>query len=416
MSAVLHKWIENLGIDTHIKIPILNSIEMDWGVEKTQSYPYLLMPNSIKYFYENGDYMDDIAFFNYSLDSLYRKGFISEPLQMPYNLKQPREPYKNHVSEGYYSDIKVVNTKFFSIYNLIKFIIKLLFCIVLLSVFLLFLILPFWISETKAIGFVVSILISLFFLGMFLEVLLSEHWDIKKLYIKKSMFIRYSDFEKDEIQNAFNLEYKTQMSEYNQLKKNWKKSQIIYKNHKKLIADNIHQILNNIWRDKANTTIKCNRTNTPQKRGKTEDLLFGKLIKVFPKYVKIDMQLSSFYPDIVLNINDTYFIDIEIDEPYDLIDRKEIHFLGCNDDKRDDFFTANNWFVLRFSEIQIIDYLQECINLITKLIQFILDEEQHLDFYSSIEYKKITHLKWTKEEARELALLKIRENNYILYD
>jgi len=181
---------------------------------------------------------------------------------------------------------------------------------------------------------------------------------------------------------------------------------------KKLIVDNIFFILNNFWRSKISALHKCNRADIRQKKGKSEDLLFIELFNLYPDFIKIDMQLSGYYPDIVLNICDIVFIDIEIDEPYDLINKNELHYIGCNDEKRDEYFTNNNWFVLRFSERQILNNLVDCIALIKKLVDFIIGKSEYLDFTESDEKEGIIHIKWSKEEARMMKILNQREKEY----
>lgn len=99
----------------------------------------------------------------------------------------------------------------------------------------------------------------------------------------------------------------------------------------------------------------------------------------------------EYYPDIaiidkVLGIA----IDIEIDEPYDMINKEPTHFISkvnanekrfknrntfavnqnhkSSDDFRDECITDCNWVVIRFSEEQVVEYPENCCYFIAKVI------------------------------------------------
>jgi hypothetical protein len=104
-------------------------------------------------------------------------------------------------------------------------------------------------------------------------------------------------------------------------------------------------------------------------------------------------------------------IDIEIDEPYTFENgvTKEIHYLldfnGESIDKgRNDTFVANNWFVLRFAESQIKNNLQECLQIVQFLINFIAsnDNKRYLKEFNNLS-TRISKGFWTKENARRMA-------------
>jgi len=102
-------------------------------------------------------------------------------------------------------------------------------------------------------------------------------------------------------------------------------------------------------------------------KGKTEIyFLENYLLPEFKNKIQINTSvggINSYCPDFVYNDGELY-IDIEIDEPYDYVNKKPIHYVGSNDESRNCFFSENNWFVLRFAEKQIQDSPNDCIDFI----------------------------------------------------
>ena len=99
------------------------------------------------------------------------------------------------------------------------------------------------------------------------------------------------------------------------------------------------------------------------------------------------------------------YIDIEIDEPYDIVSRKPIHYLGNGDNLRDRYFIRNGWCVLRFAEQQIKDNAEGVINYVKRILRWLTDENEikfHKDTLDSIN-------RWSYEEATEMSSKNIRE-------
>ena len=156
------------------------------------------------------------------------------------------------------------------------------------------------------------------------------------------------------------------------------------------------------------SSISYNRTQSPPQRGFYENKLFEALMYEFPQYVKVDVEIEGYYPDITLEIDDNIYIDIEIDEPYEFKTKKEIHYIGI-DDNRNKAITDCNWFVLRFAEDQIKYCLEKRVDTIKALVNFIkMPNEENLNQYlattNSIRIKQ-----WTKEEARLMAIQNSRK-------
>ncbi len=81
----------------------------------------------------------------------------------------------------------------------------------------------------------------------------------------------------------------------------------------------------------------------------------------------------KYLPDFIYydNVRQIY-IDIEIDEPYDLQTGLPIHCQG-QDEKRDQFFLSINWCVVRFSEFQVVNDPDGCIKTLESIIQLLED-------------------------------------------
>ena len=146
-----------------------------------------------------------------------------------------------------------------------------------------------------------------------------------------------------------------------------------------------------------------NCVNPPQ-RGASENKLFYELMTEFPSFIKIDKSLGAYFPDLVLCNGCSCPIDIEIDEPYEFRTKKEIHYIGCGDEERNNYFSSNNWFVLRFTENQIKNHITECVDIIKALVHFIEwgDTSKLYEIEETI--MQIQEPRWTKEKSRMLAI------------
>lgn len=101
-------------------------------------------------------------------------------------------------------------------------------------------------------------------------------------------------------------------------------------------------------------------------------------------------------------------IDIEIDEPYDILSRKPIHFIDSSDYLRNLYFIRQGWVVIRFSEEQVIKSTEYCIKYIANILKKITEEEL---FISLLEDFKIEESdRWTYNQAVELAQKNHRED------
>jgi very-short-patch-repair endonuclease len=165
----------------------------------------------------------------------------------------------------------------------------------------------------------------------------------------------------------------------------------------------------------ATKPFSLDENSESKKKGKSEDVFLKTLKKIFKRNIYNDLIIpiqntdKSYSPDFIYwdkEIN--LLIDIELDEPYDLNTGTPIHYFG-KDDRRNEFFLSNGWFIIRFSEEQIIKEPEYCCDFIEKFIDSV---QNHFEFSNKIySNTKITKRKiWTKEEAYKLAYQRIREH------
>ena len=132
---------------------------------------------------------------------------------------------------------------------------------------------------------------------------------------------------------------------------------------------------------KKDSRFKLPRQGRSNQRG-NKDMHFCNLIKnEFPDlltesevHLTIPYYNKPYEPDIVLideNIN--LHIDVEIDESYDGYYRFPTHEQG-KDDRRDLFFTECGWMVIRFTERQVHQQANECLNYIRQVLNSIYDK------------------------------------------
>lgn len=149
--------------------------------------------------------------------------------------------------------------------------------------------------------------------------------------------------------------------------------------------------------------------------GASEPLLVAEIDKLCKKYdglvlldkvaIPIKNREYSFRPDIALcwpqhNI----YVDIEIDEPYDICSHKPTHYIGCSDNLRDKYFIRNGWCVVRYSENQILHHINE----VTLHLEYVLN---WLSRNSKRNYTLFEESRWSYDEAIQMAYSSQREKS-----
>lgn len=131
-----------------------------------------------------------------------------------------------------------------------------------------------------------------------------------------------------------------------------------------------------------------------------KELIFVDMVPKFNSYGSS----NTYNPDFTLICPNTKLhIDIEIDEPYTLVKKTPIHYIGCRDDERNNVFLELNWCVLRFTEKQVIENTLECIKTIKSVYDNIINMSIGYDnFLESVP-------KWSYEESLIMQKNRYRE-------
>lgn len=156
-------------------------------------------------------------------------------------------------------------------------------------------------------------------------------------------------------------------------------------------------------------------------KGVSEDYFSNELQRKLNYEISQDLMLkfpkseNGYFPDITIFDKDVnLFIDIEIDEPYIGGTGEPIHYIGCQDNKRDEYFSECRWVVIRLTEEQVIKHTQISIDFISFVISAILNVESitHLNSNELInsypKLNKFSVTQWTKEEAHKKAFGRYR--------
>jgi len=166
----------------------------------------------------------------------------------------------------------------------------------------------------------------------------------------------------------------------------------------------------------ADTPILEYRTNRFATGGVMEPVLveaLNEISRIEPKIqvllnisVPVNNRTYGYKPDIAIIWREkNIFIDIEIDEPYDIISRTPIHYKGCGDSLRNAYFLDNGWNVIRIAEKQVVDNCTKVVEYI-KLCLCQLAEDVRFKAERNIECVN----RWSYTEAQKWAEGGIRES------
>ncbi len=146
--------------------------------------------------------------------------------------------------------------------------------------------------------------------------------------------------------------------------------------------------------------------------GHSERSFLFHLLQHIPKENILTRQrVGHFFPDFIYTNGKDVYVDIEIDEPYDHKSRQVTHsFDSLDDQNRNEYFLKHNWFVLRFSEKQIVTEPEECCYYLKTMLRVHTNE----DLPSRPSYLRNDKC-WSDEEAIKMMEGNIRQaysNNY----
>lgn len=170
---------------------------------------------------------------------------------------------------------------------------------------------------------------------------------------------------------------------------------------------------------KGTNILKWHNSSLTETKGVSEPILFKGLqqlqeicpeIKILQNIVlSIKNREYGYRPDIVLFWEKyNLCIDIEIDEPYDILSRKPIHFIDSSDYLRNVYFTRQGWVIIRFCEEQVMKNTENCIKYVASILKKITEEEI---FHSLLEDFQVEESeRWTYNQALEFAQNNHRES------
>lgn len=118
-----------------------------------------------------------------------------------------------------------------------------------------------------------------------------------------------------------------------------------------------------------------------------------------------NIKIGTYSPDIFIKTGSGKFLDIEIDERYDLITEAPTHFKNeegiHSDSNRNIFFISRGIVVVRFTENQVISYTDKCIDMILLLVKAI---DSGVDNYSEAFLNMVPGEKpWSRNQAEQSA-------------
>lgn len=151
------------------------------------------------------------------------------------------------------------------------------------------------------------------------------------------------------------------------------------------------------------------------KPGKHEKAFAQELINRLPAGVEcrldvcliISEHLSPFCFDIALLVagHPEIRIDVEIDEPYEAITRKPLHFASCGDMFRDHLLNRHGWTVVRLASKQIQQEPKVCADWLVELISVMINNP---DKFAQHQFATVPFPveMWTRNEALKMAYWK----------
>lgn len=365
----------------------------DYVGNKENYYPRIIYPNYLEELIN----LDNIAPKKYNANN-YPKFDFNEPKLYYFDNK---EPTKN----GFY----------------FRGIIKLIFSIIL-SISIIYLLSSIK-SETKNGTVIMFLVFTLSILAFYcallsffdlkitdkqLEELLRKYNNELSIYnLSKTNYELYTKSPNEYIQEKINTYNKEKLEFLNKMEQEYKLNVILNRTKslkrtklseflKQKIEDNIRQV--------SEDELKL------VKRGAAERDFEFQLCQKFQGYISCNYSNNDkytnikYYPDICYwDKESNIFIDIEIDEPYTLIDKKPIHCFDQDKDSYRDSILVEKyfWIIIRFSEYQVLRYPNFCIETVEKIINNIFEKGKLLKFDNVI----TSHLKESENDKSKRQLI-----------
>jgi hypothetical protein len=152
--------------------------------------------------------------------------------------------------------------------------------------------------------------------------------------------------------------------------------------------------------------------------GRSEDAFASVLDHYFPGRVKRQLEFPipqsekgrSFSTDFAVVLEEIgLYIDVEIDEPFDLKKKRPTHCIDDYHDRyRNGFFLQGNWIIVRFAEEQVVRYPKSCCREIASVVAQVTGLDKFLKPLASEPILKPIP-QWTKKQARAMAKSNYRD-------
>ena len=165
--------------------------------------------------------------------------------------------------------------------------------------------------------------------------------------------------------------------------------------------------------------LKWHKSSSNITSGVTEPLLIKALEKLTHLVPEIEVHQNtslsiinrnySYRPDIaIVWQKHNLYIDLEVDEPYDIVTRKPIHYKASGDYLRNLYFMSQGWVVIRFSEEQIYKTTDHCVAYIASILKEITKESVFDELVATLALEE--QERWSYDKAKELEQEKYRES------
>ena len=152
--------------------------------------------------------------------------------------------------------------------------------------------------------------------------------------------------------------------------------------------------------------------------GRSEDAFATFLERYFPGRVRRQLEFPipqsekgrSFSTDFAVVLEEIgLYIDVEIDEPFDLKKKRPTHCIDDYHDRyRNGFFLQGNWIIVRFAEEQVVRYPKSCCREIASVVAQVTGLDKFLKPLASEPILKPIP-QWTKKQARAMAKSNYRD-------
>lgn len=393
-ADLLAKIMKDIMLLSSVETPILDGLSSDKRSVVNASYPILMYPCSLHYYLHSDD-----------KDAI--KDRVLSIAQEKYGFKHPqfneRRPILSDISKGVFYEKMGINIK-----NIVYSLGCILLCLIIITLFAsLFIWIGFavlyrpfamsfevdflyaesyYISQCCFYGFVISTIITPLFLHKIFEEL---------PWFRITKFRPYTNSKREELLQQKLQDYKVHLNQY--------KEQL--QHDYSIIYNNLSNIYKDLWRKKIEPMADYTYEYNP-KRGVFEEKLLRYFRLRYPSYTKNDAKIGPFFPDILLDIDGIAYIDIEIDEPYDLQTGNPIHSIFGKDNFRNEFFSDSEIFVIRFAEFQIYHYPNECISIVDAMVQFIKTGDPQC--LSAIKNSVPPIKRWNNVQARMMYIDSLR--------